>query len=373
MAEDNKHQQFTQEQLEALRFDDIANFIPGAGILATGGRKVLPEIIEAVAPYVKKAGVAIKEAVGEMRDFYIEKHAVKEAAHATAIKELRDDLKKPLEVVYREGVERKKLDPVALDKMKGADLFVKNENDLLDYLGEKDFSKYARLAIEDERIYRETLSAPKRFLRAFHYDNAHPELGYSMALVRLGGSYDTHLAAAAYEANEVGIVMRSYLRGAVQAAAAGVAADAALSKALDYKVDGQKGGQNIQGDDALRIAYALAPEMKSTAEASLREMQKGYAYLGSTESAKFTRLDVYMEAAKHSIAKEILMIKLSSHVDEKLSSLDVLSVEQKITFIDQQINKMPEHQRNAMRETVANNLNNRGVHMEDVETHPQLA
>ncbi len=51
MAENKKDQGFTKEQLEELQFDDIANVIPGGGVLALGTRKG----VTLVKPYVEEA------------------------------------------------------------------------------------------------------------------------------------------------------------------------------------------------------------------------------------------------------------------------------------------------------------------------------
>jgi len=51
MAEEEIHQQFTEEQLSDLQFDDMASLIPGGGALAIGAKKGA----SLAEPYVKKA------------------------------------------------------------------------------------------------------------------------------------------------------------------------------------------------------------------------------------------------------------------------------------------------------------------------------
>jgi hypothetical protein len=322
MENDKKHQQFTQAQLEELRFGDMMDVLPGVGVLAMGGRKVLPEILEAVAPHVKKAGLAIKEAFVEIKNHYIEKQAAQEAVEVSSIKVLREELK-PLARVYEEGVDAKKLAPVALEKTKGADLFVNNEHDLFDYLGEKSFRKYAHLAVDDEKIYRETLSVPNRILRAIKYDNINPELGtdvpYILAPLRIGGSNNTILATATAQtaSDEMKIMALSYLRGTVQTGGVLWAADATLPKAFE----------TIQG--VFKNGADLTKENKST----------------TVPEPRF---------------------------DERQNGLDGLASEQKIAQINQQISQFSAHQQQVILEQVAAYLNKIGMHIKQVEPEPQL-
>lgn len=74
MSEEKKDQGFTKEQLEALQIDSaLGGDIPFVGIAGSIGKKVIPEVIESATPYVKRAGVAVKEAI----DYLVEKSAVK--------------------------------------------------------------------------------------------------------------------------------------------------------------------------------------------------------------------------------------------------------------------------------------------------------
>lgn len=75
MSEDNKDQGFTKEQLEELQIDSaLGGDIPFIGMAGSIGKKVIPEVIESVAPYVKKAGTAIKEAIETLTEKEVAKN-----------------------------------------------------------------------------------------------------------------------------------------------------------------------------------------------------------------------------------------------------------------------------------------------------------
>lgn len=320
MSTDKKDQGFTKEQLEELRIDSaLGGDVPFIGLAGTIGRKTIPKILEAG-----------KDVFKEVYEHYVEGKVAKEATKAVGIQELRASMPS-LEEAFRKGIDEGMLSPKSLDgKTKGADLFAKNEDDLRKYLGADDFRNYAKLAVDDEKIYRETLSGPSRFLRAFHYSNANPEMGYATGPVIYGGSYNARLAGAAAdtELQQVGIMALSGLRSATQVAAtmvgsAKVAVGAPMDKAASANID--LNPKSISGDQALEIAFKLAPEMKNVAQESLSEIQKNYASLSPVESAKFANQDAYMEAAKRSVAKEMLIMKLEpqsevSPAEEKRSS-----------------------------------------------------
>lgn len=366
MATDKNDQRFTKEQLEELRIDSaLGGDIPMIGLAGTIGRKTIPKILEAGKGVFK-----------EVYEYYVEGKVAKEAAKAAGIQELRAGMPS-LEDVFRKGIDEGKLNPKSLDgKTKGADLFAKNEDDLRKYLGADDFRNYAKLAIEDEQIYRETLSAPSRFLRAFHYDNANPELGYAMGPVRYGGTYNTHLAvnAADSELQAMGIMMLSNLRGAAQTVATGVvgvkvAVGAPVDDANFANTPNPKG---ISGDQALQVAFKLAPEMKNSAQESLSEIQKKYANLISAEGEKFASQGEYMEAAKRSVAKEILTMKLEpqsavSPAEEKRSSNDSAQPPQTLADAARMISDspLPQETKQAMYAALSEKINQQGYTLDE--------
>lgn len=366
MATGKNDQEFTKEQLEELQIDSaLGGDIPMIGLAGTIGRKTIPKILEAGKGVFK-----------EVYEHYVEGKVAKEAAKAAGIQELRAGMPS-LEDAFRKGIDEGKLNPKSLDgKTKGADLFAKNEDDLRKYLGADDFRNYAKLAIEDEKIYRETLSAPSRFLRAFHYDNANPELGYAMGPVRYGGTYNTHLAvnAADSELQAMGIMMLSNLRGAAQTVATGivgvkVAVGAPMDKAKFANTPNPKG---ISGDQALQVAFKLAPEIKDSALESLSEIQKKYANLIPAEGEKFASQGQYMEAAKRSVAKEILTMKLEpqsavSPAEEKRSSNDSAQPPQTLADAARMIgdSPLPQETKQAMYAALSEKINQQGYTLDE--------
>jgi hypothetical protein len=362
VATDKKDQEFTKEQLEELQIDSaLGGDIPIIGLAGTIGRKTIPKMLEAG-----------KDVFKEVYEHYVERKVAKEAAKAAGIQELRASMPS-LEEAFRKGVDEGKLSPKSLDgKTKGADLFAKNEDDLRKYLGADDFRNYAKLAIEDEKMYRETFSAPSRFLRAFHYSNANPEMGYATGPVIYGGSYNARLAgsAADSEMQVLGIMALSGLRSAAQVATAmagsvKVAVGAPVDEANLANIPANP--QGVSGDQALQIAFNLAPEFKNSAQESLSEIQKNYANLSPAESAKFASQGEYMEAAKRSVAKEILTMKLQpqsevSPAEEKRSSNDHAQPPKTLADAARMISEsqLPQETKQAMYAALSDKVNQQG-------------
>lgn len=63
--------------------------------------------------------------------------------------------------------------------------------------------------------------------------------------------------------------------------------------------------------------------------------------------------------------KQALFEQIKHPEAEKQSNVDSLSVNQKLALLDQHISKFPEHQQTTLRETVAHNLNNNGIQIEE--------
>lgn len=327
MAENRKDQGFTKEQLEELQIDSaLGGDVPFIGAAGMIGRKAVPEIIEAAGPYVKKAGLAIKEAVGEMRDFYIERQAATKAAEAVTLKEIRANLE-PLESVIRRGVQEGKIPSQSLENNKGADLFIKNIKELGDFVGPEKLSKYAKLAVEDETNHRNTLSSAAKFIRAFHYDNANPEVGYLIGPSRYGGTWMTHLKGAAAETDGqlIAIMAGNNIRGVAQtigisAAGVKVALDLTQDDKEPTNTDVQKRLQGMSGDKALQLALEVKPELAKTTESILSMVHDRYNKLKPEE------VEGYMETAKRNIASDIVTGKLEKEIEKSNSAGQAYSV-----------------------------------------------
>lgn len=362
MSTDKNDQGFTKEQLEELRVDSaLGGDIPIIGLAGTIGRKTIPKILEAGKGVFK-----------EVYEHYVEGKVAKEAVKAASIQELRASMPS-LEEVFRKGVDEEMLSPKSLNgKNKGADLFAKNEDDLRKYLGADDFRNYAKLAIEDEKLYRETLSAPSRFLRAFHYSNANPEMGFATGPVIYGGSYNARLAGAAAdtELQLLGIMALSGFRSVSQTAVTMAGSAKAVVGAQVDEANAANIPANpkaISGDQALQFAFNLAPELKNAALESLSEIQKNYANLSPAESAKFANQDAYMEAAKRSVAKEILTMKLepqseASPAEEKRSSNDHAQPPKTLADAARMISEsqLPQETKQAMYAALSDKVNQQG-------------
>lgn len=110
MDKDKIHEQFTEEQLGELAFDDISSLVPGAGALAIGvekgaklarpiAEKVVGEIIEHAPAVADEAAVLAKNAATAVENYLKDAHVTKVMAEAvpnevekTLLMKLKDKL-----------------------------------------------------------------------------------------------------------------------------------------------------------------------------------------------------------------------------------------------------------------------------------------
>ncbi len=368
---DGKDKGFTKEQLEELQIDSaLGGDIPIIGIGASIGRKTIPKLLEAGEKVVK-----------DVYEHYAAKKAAEAAAKKVTIAELRTSMK-PLGEFVKEAVENGKMDAGILNKSyKGGDMFAKNSDELRRILSDNDYRNYAKLALHDEELYRQGLSTPGRFVRAFHYDNANPEVGYLIGTTRYGGTFDTHLRVAAADSELEGakIAVLSFIRGAAQTVAlAKGAADAVANHYENQKSSNEKvPAEKPTSDQVLGEALKLSPELNGQVNQTLAQIRDDYSKMNADEKAKIGDENTYMDKAKLSIAKEIATMKLEQHEAQTAVGANQRSdagnrdIKQQLAAFNQHIDSLPEHQQQTARSAMALYLNKSGVQIEETHTQNQ--
>ncbi|PKO47598.1 MAG: hypothetical protein CVU29_01785 [Betaproteobacteria bacterium HGW-Betaproteobacteria-22] len=341
MAEDIKGSQLTEAQREELQVQDIMDamtggLLPLGAIAGTVERKVVPKVLEAVEPYAKQAYTAVKEVFGDVRDYYVEKQIAKKAMEQAELQQLRNAME-PLESVIGRGIKEGVMPAQDIGANKGADLFVKNIKELGNFVGNDNLHKYAKLALDDEKNYRETLSSASRFLRALHYDNANPEVGYLIGPSRYGGTWMTHLkgAAAQTDGQLLAVMASNNLRGVAQTiGVSAIGVKTALDLSQDAKEpeaeDLHKVIQKLNGEKALQLALEVRPELTKAAESVLETMRERYTHLTIDEKMKLSGANImseadYMDAVTRSIAGDIVTGKFERELDKAHQTEAVLA------------------------------------------------